>query len=80
MNLGRAYAALAEAVGVKSKQVIRQDLQLACHFALFHLEAHIVDDGSELLIQSVVFEHEEVLGKLLHNLAERQLVDLAVGD
>ena len=77
--LGLLQAAFAEAVGVEADQVVGEDLELACQFTLLHLEAHGVDLTPQFLIDGVVLDGKVILDKLLHDLAQSELVDAAEG-
>ena len=71
-------APLAEDVSVEAQQVVRQDLELLGHLAAVHLEACLRDDHLQLLIQRVVWHHQEVLGELFQDLSHGKLIHLAV--
>ena len=70
--------AATEAVCIELDQVVCQNLELFTHLAFFRLECFRFDYRSKLLVDSVVFDGEEVLGKLLHDLSERKLVNVSV--
>ena len=47
---GHFEVPLAENICVETEQVVRQDLELSCHFSAVHLEACFFQDELHLLI------------------------------
>ena len=80
MEFSLAQVSLAEAISIECEQVIGQNLQFASHLALFHFEGHFIDNLAKFFIQSVIFDHKEILCKLFHDFAKSKFIDLTIGN
>ena len=59
--------ALTEAICVKFKQVVWQNLKFLTHFIFMSVKGLWLNDVAKLLIKSVVFDSEKIFRKLFHN-------------